>query len=265
MNSPLATESAKALAQSLAAEKDDSARITALFRKVVQRDPSPKETERALAYLASYPANDLVHPEQQAWQYGYGEFDPASKNLKGFASLTAFDGKAWKATPKLADGKSSGVMLDAMGGDPGPGKALSTVRRWTAPLDGQIVVAAELVHSDAKTEGVTARILSDRQGVLGEWNAKTSAISTELPFVKVIEGEHLDFIVSSQSDTDAGAYQWSPTITMPGSEMPGMKGTARRWDARTDFADPAKPQRPLSALEELCQTLLLSPEFAFLE
>jgi hypothetical protein len=81
----------------------------------------------------------------------------------------------------------------------------------------------------------------------------------------VSQGEHLDFIVSSQSDADAGAYQWSPTITMPGSEMPGMRGAARRWDARTDFADPAKPQRPLSALEELCHTLLLSPEFAVLE
>ncbi|MEY5014771.1 MAG: hypothetical protein RIS92_1129 [Verrucomicrobiota bacterium] len=265
MNSPLTTESAKALAQSLAEEKNDPARITALFRRALQRDPSPKETERALAYLASYPANDLVHPEQQAWQYGYGEFDPASKNLKGFASLTTFDGKAWKATPKLADGKSSSVMLDAMGGDPGPGKALSSVRRWTAPLDGQIVIAAELVHSDAKTEGVTARILSDRQGILGEWNAKASSLATDLPAVKVSQGEHLDFIVSSQSDADAGAYQWSPTITMPGSEMPGMRGAARRWDARTDFADPAKPQRPLSALEELCHTLLLSPEFAVLE
>jgi hypothetical protein len=52
---------------------------------------------------------------------------------------------------------------------------------------------------------------------------------------------------------------------MPGSEMPGMKGAARRWDARTDFADPAKPQRPLSALDELCHTLLLSPEFAVLD
>jgi mono/diheme cytochrome c family protein len=265
MNSPLTTESAKALARSLAEEKDDSARVISLFRRTLQRDPSPREIERSLSYLSAYPPNDLVHPEQQTWQYGYGEFDPASKNLKGFSALTSFDGKAWKASPKLADGKSSGVMLDAMGGDPGPGKALSTVRRWTAPLDGQIAITAELVHSDAKSEGVTARILSDRQGILGEWKAKTSALSTDLPALKVSQGEHLDFVVSSQSDADAGAYQWSPTITMPASEMPGMKGTPRRWDARTDFADPGKPQRPLSALEELCHTLLLSPEFAVLE
>ena len=71
--------------------------------------------------------------------------------------------------------------------------------------------------------------------------------------------------MTSQTDKDAGPYQWSPSILMPGVEMPGMVGMARRWDARTDFADPSKPPKPLSALEELCQALLLSPEFAVLE
>jgi len=44
--------------------------------------------------------------------------------------------------------------------------------------------------------------------------------------------------------------------------MPGM---AQRWDARDDYADPGKPLKPLTALEELCQAVLLSPEFAVLE
>jgi hypothetical protein len=54
-------------------------------------------------------------------------------------------------------------------------------------------------------------------------------------------------------------------IRMPGMPMPGMPSVARRWDARTDFADPAKPPVPLSALEELCQAVVLSPEFAVVE
>ncbi len=265
MNSPLTIESAKALAERVAKKKDTHGIIQSLFRHTFQRDPSPAEVERAIAFLNAYPANDVVHPEQQAWQYGYGEFDPNARELKTFASLTAFDGKSWKATPKLPDGKPSGVMLDAMGGDPGPGNSLATIRRWTAPLDGTVNITAELVHADGKTEGVTARILSSRQGVLGEWNAKMSSTPTDLSDVKVSAGEHLDFVASSQTDADAGAYQWSPTLTMPGSEMPGMKGTPRRWDARSDFADPAKPHRPLSALEELCHTLLLSPELAVIE
>ena len=44
--------------------------------------------------------------------------------------------------------------------------------------------------------------------------------------------------------------------------MPGM---VQRWDARVDFADLSKPLKPLTALEELCQAVLLSPEFAVME
>jgi len=75
----------------------------------------------------------------------------------------------------------------------------------------------------------------------------------------------LDFLVGSRGGSDAGAYRWAPTIIMPSAEMPGMPGMPRRWDARLDFADPNKPAVPLSGWEELVQTLLLSPETAFLE
>ena len=55
------------------------------------------------------------------------------------------------------------------------------------------------------------------------------------------------------------------SIIVPGTSMLGMPGMAQRWDARTDFADPNKPAKPLTAWEDLCQAPLLSPEFAVLE
>ena len=79
------------------------------------------------------------------------------------------------------------------------------------------------------------------------------------------KGDTLDFIASSQNSKDAGTYQWSPSITVPGSAIPSMPGMAQRWDARVDFGDPNKPAMPLTAWEELCQALLLSPEFAVME
>jgi hypothetical protein len=75
----------------------------------------------------------------------------------------------------------------------------------------------------------------------------------------------LDFIVTGIGGKDAAAYLWSPSIVMPGSDMPAMPGMNRRWDARVDFANPKAPQKPFSALEALCHALLLSPEFAVLE
>ena len=266
MNSPLLTDSAKMLAASLTKElSDDAARITELYCRVLQRQPTDKELARAKSYLAAYPQNDLVHPESKDWQYGYGEFDSATKHIKAFAPLTAFDGKAFKGTLKTADGKPSEVKLDAMGGDPGLTPAMSSIRRWVAPLNGEVNITAELAHADAKTGGVVARIISSRGGELGEWKAKAQSVCTDLAKVSVKKGDTLDFIVSSQSEKDAGPYQWSPSITVPGSAMPGMPGMAQRWDARVDFADPSKPAKPLTAWEELCQALLLSPEFAVME
>ena len=108
-------------------------------------------------------------------------------------------------------------------------------------------------------------MISSRAGELGEWKAKAQSVCTDLAKVAVKKGDTLDFIVSSQSDKDAGAYLWSPSISVPGTAMPGMPGMPQRWDARVDFSDPNKPAKPLTALEELCQALLLSPEFAVLE
>jgi hypothetical protein len=266
MNSPLLVESAKTLAASLAKDfPDDAARVTELYHRVLQRSPDAAEVKLALSYMAAYPANDLVHPESQDWQYGYGAFDGEAKKVASFASIKAFDGKAFKTSAKAEDGKTGGVMVDAMGGDAGPGAGLSSIRRWVAPHDGTVSITAELTHPDAKTEGVIARVISSRTGQLGEWQTVGQSVVTNLENVAVKQGDTIDFVVSSQSDKDAGPYQWSPSILMPGMEMPSMPGMPRRWDARTDFADPAKPAKPLTPLEELCQALLLSPEFAVLE
>jgi hypothetical protein len=107
--------------------------------------------------------------------------------------------------------------------------------------------------------------VSNRAGPLGEWSAKNQSVRTELNKVLVQKGDTLDFVVSNVGGKDPASYQWSPSIVMPGAEMPAMPGMARRWDARMDFSDPKTPLKPLTALEELCHALLLSPEFSVIE
>ena len=258
MNSPLLLESAKALAASVAKDcPDEAGRITEAYKRVLQRAPDEKELPTALKYLAAYPKDDLVHPEALDWQYGFGDFDPATKLVKDFSSMEKFDGKTFKA--------GTGVMLDATGGDSGAASKQSTIRRWVAPLDGEVNIAAELVHMDEKSEGVVARIVSNPTGPLGEWNVKRQSVRTEVSKVAVKRGDMLDFVVSNAGGKDPAPYQWSPSIVMPGAEMPAMPGMPRRWDARMDFSDPKTPLKPLSAFEELCHALLLSPEFAVIE
>jgi hypothetical protein len=52
MNSAFMHDAATALAGSVAQEPDDTAKLRALFRKILSRDPSPKELDLALTFLA---------------------------------------------------------------------------------------------------------------------------------------------------------------------------------------------------------------------
>ena len=61
MNSSFMQENAVALANSLQADGDNSAKIRELFRKALGRDPSPKELDIALTYLANGTPEQFAH------------------------------------------------------------------------------------------------------------------------------------------------------------------------------------------------------------
>ena len=53
LNSAFMHDSAAALATSVANEANDKAKLQALFRKILGRDPAPNELDLALSYLAN--------------------------------------------------------------------------------------------------------------------------------------------------------------------------------------------------------------------
>ncbi|MGI8992171.1 MAG: PSD1 and planctomycete cytochrome C domain-containing protein [Bryobacteraceae bacterium] len=57
MNSPFMHDSSAALAASVKDDPGDTAKMKALYRKILARDPSPKELDLALTYLANGAAN----------------------------------------------------------------------------------------------------------------------------------------------------------------------------------------------------------------
>ncbi len=61
MNSPFVRDQASALAERVEDEADDDARITALYRKVLARDPTCKERSLAGSYLKTGTLKDFVH------------------------------------------------------------------------------------------------------------------------------------------------------------------------------------------------------------
>jgi mono/diheme cytochrome c family protein len=266
MNSATVVDRARALAQAARPESpaENEAGIRDLYRRVFQRAPGEAELDRALDFVTAYPEDDVVMPEVSDWAYGYGDFNADTGRIEGFTPLK-FAGNVVKGG-KVGDADLTGLEISATGGQPAaPAAGKVAVRRWIAPQDGKVNLYAELLHQSAEGDGVVCHLLSSRQGRLGEWSAANRSILTTLNDIEVKKGETLDFATVCRTDPKGDTYQWAPTLTMTTAEMPGMAGLAMRWDARTNFLDPARMPQPLGPWEELAQVLLLSNEFIWVE
>ncbi|HYV30937.1 MAG TPA: DUF1553 domain-containing protein, partial [Candidatus Binatia bacterium] len=97
MNSPLVVEQARNLTlrsdfKALARAED---RIRLLYKLIYQRAPTEVETTLALDYIRSEYRATTANAGALAWEYGYGEFDPAANRLDSFVQLPTFNGRAW--------------------------------------------------------------------------------------------------------------------------------------------------------------------------
>jgi hypothetical protein len=61
MNGAFIKTQATALAKAVETEPDVNARLRVLYRKILARDPSPKEIDIALTYLAQSDLTNLAH------------------------------------------------------------------------------------------------------------------------------------------------------------------------------------------------------------
>lgn len=261
LNSPFVVDCAKGLVKQVkpTADHDKAAGVRELFELALQRQPSDRELSRSIDFMSRHPEHDVVVPEASDWTYGFGEYDKEKQAVRKFIALQFTGADIIRAGGKLKGKDTSGIILTREGGTAADGEAI--IRRWTAPRDGHVDIYAELV--DLGKTGVTCRILSSRTGLLGEWSAVESAVMTSLNEIEVKKGDVLDFLTESKKADGSDKVKWAPTITMRDSDIPGMKGMHMRWDARTDFMNPASMPQPLGAWEELAQVLLLSNEFAY--
>ncbi|HEV8293462.1 MAG TPA: DUF1553 domain-containing protein, partial [Tepidisphaeraceae bacterium] len=90
MNSPFVIDRARALAsrKDVTSIADPAQRVERLFQIVYQRRATPNEIQAAQNYLsraASDPMPEKPKPISTVWEYGAGEFDPATGKTKSFS------------------------------------------------------------------------------------------------------------------------------------------------------------------------------------
>jgi hypothetical protein len=263
MNSPFVVERARALANraDVLAISDPAKRIEKLYEIVYQRGPTAGQVAEGVEYVSSAagdPVPEKPKPIVTAWQYGYGEIDPATGKLKSFEKLPHFAGKAWQGGGSWPDPKLGWVQLTADGGHAGNDIQHAAIRRWVAPGNVTVSLTGTIEHKHAEGDGIVARVISSRQGELATWRLHNRKAESKIEPVELKEGDTLDFVVTIDRSLNNNDFLWSPAI----KAVDGKGG----WDGKKDFAGPpAPPPEPLAGWEKYVQVLLLSNEFVFVD
>ncbi len=257
MNSPLVVEQARnlTLRPDFKALPQAEERIKLLFKLIYQRAPTEVELKLALDYFHSEYGATTANAGALAWEYGYGEFDPAAKRVDHFVQLTRFNGRAWVLGNRQATGQIGNVSLTATGGTPGHGMPHAAIRRWTARRDGFIAIDG-VIRGSSKNAADVVRgwIVSSGTGLLGTYTPQKGQLSATLPRVLVKRGDTIDFVVAGQ-----GPFTWTPTVRFREGVRPGE---VAEWNAEKDFSGTVAPKQ-MEAWEKFAQVLLETNELTF--
>jgi hypothetical protein len=255
MNSPLCVEDAEALAQrrEVVQATDDAQRIRRLYLLVYQRLPDAEEMSAGVAYLRR--GEPRVNSPASVWRYGSAEFDEAQGRVSYFTPFAQFDGVGYHVGSAFPDPTLGYLVLNAQGGHPGHDRKHCVVRRWVAPATMTVHIQGTVRHAQAQGDGIGARIVSSRHGVLGRWEIHNGSAIAELAAVPVERGDTLDFVVDPLTNDGFDSFSWAPRIVSADGRL--------TWDAAADFGPPPGP--PISRLALYAQALMMTNEFIFVD
>lgn len=272
MNSPFAIERARALLKrtDIVSVREPSARVQKLYQVLFQRNASGKQVEVALNFLRRAEAMPLYQPPPPpapVWFYGFGAFDADSVRVTNFVRLPYFTGDAWQGGATWPDDKLGWVRLTADGGHVGNDLEHAAIRRWVAPGRVSVAIQGTIKHDHDQGDGVRARIVSDRHGVLGTWTVHKGKAETKIDPVAVETGDTLDFLVDFNANLNHDDFQWAPIIKVTGGASANSSSEyPTEWNAKKEFSGPpAVPPTALTPWEQYAQVLLLANEFVFVD
>ncbi|QDU25369.1 Planctomycete cytochrome C [Anatilimnocola aggregata] len=262
LNHQLVLSRAQSLAKTVPATLAPTERVQQMFRHVYQRAASPEQVTAALALVAakSDESENTAPATAVDWQYGFAEFDEQAQRNKAFTKLPLFNGTAWQGGPAWPDPKLGWVQLTADGGHAGNDVPHAAVRRWTAPRDMLVNISSVIVHDTAAGDGVRARIISSRHGLLKEARVHNNQAEMKGEQVELKAGDTLDFAVDIGGTLNNDQFTWEVRIT-PAVATTDMPVVA--WNSRTDFTGPITSQ--LDSWEQLAQVLFSTNEFMFID
>ncbi len=230
-----------------------------LVRRVLSRDPSEEEQRQFVAFLQQAPASFVVASEH--WTYGTAKLD-ADRRVSDFQPFAVFKDKRWQAKDKYPDDGTFGyASLIDNGGHSMRGADGGVVRRWTAPVAGDVTIAGMIGHREKRGDGVQAIVWCGNEQLYSEVrhgeNRKFGPLKT-----RIEKGQTIDFVINRGDSDSFDSFVWQATI-----KLVTESGQEFETDSAEDFKGPggSRASRPLDRLEQLAQVLLMSNEFAFVD
>lgn len=173
----------------------------------------------------------LPTPTPSLWQYGYGNFDPSTRQTD-FTAFPHWTGDQWRGGESLPDTRLGWAFLNSSGGHP-DSQQHAVIRRWVANRDCAIRINGQLSHPSEHGDGVQGRIVSNRLGIVGQWNSHHGTVDTPVDEIEVGDGDTVDFIVDCRSNFTSDSFTWPVTLTVRRPD-----NTERSLSSQQQFAGP---------------------------
>ncbi len=252
LNGKFAQDQALALINqpAIIALRSQEERIQYLYRQVFARDPDEKEVADGTAFL---------NPDQElsggSWQYGYGNNEPSTKQLK-FTPLPHLAKASWQGGPALPDPVLGWVCLSPNGGHPGTDKT-HAILRWITPADGRYKISTNVRLPSPASDGITVSFATQQGHNLRAWRIDPGkSIHAKVQSLLLKAGEALYFIVEPGKTNNHDSFIWNPSVRDIAS--------GKTWLASTGF-DATRGTSSRSLWAQYAQALLASNEFSFLD
>jgi hypothetical protein len=187
---------------------------------LAQRDPAKSLPVELIAELPTrWDASSPI------WQFGYGSYDAASGRTTAFTALPHWTSSSWQGGAALPDDRVGWAFLHADGGHPGENPDFAVIRRWTAPVDGEIAVRGALIHQSENGDGVRGHVITGTLGIAGDWTVHNSEARTDIEKIAVKEGDTVDFITDCREHVTSDSFVWRLEVTF--TDHDGLASTFR--------------------------------------
>ena len=256
MNSPFAIDPAKSLCarEEVKSAHDTAQCVRRIYLLLFQRLPDQAELSAGVSYLGSDREQAVDRPQSE-WRYGFGGYDARSQRTTFFTPLAYFAENGYRVGAQFPDPSLGYLILNGAGGHPGHDGDHAAIRRWVAPSDLRVRVSGVVIHGQKEGDGVRARVISSRTGLLGEGIAHNNRAETKIAEISVHRGDWIDFALDPISSDGYDSFQWMPLVeTVDGKYQ---------WDSRKGFGPPADPAMTKVAL--YAQALMMTNEFMFVD